>query len=44
MAIKKQTPSPIVDQKQLVNDKAKAAREKGDQHIRRVTPNGADGR
>jgi hypothetical protein len=43
MANKKQTPSPIVDQKQLVNDKAKTAREKGDQHIRRVTPNRADG-
>ncbi|GLH62435.1 MULTISPECIES: hypothetical protein [Parageobacillus] len=43
MANKKQTPSSLVDQKQLVNDEAKAMREKGDQHIRRVTPNGADG-
>jgi hypothetical protein len=43
MANKKQTPSSVVDQKQLVNDKAKSARETGDQHIRRVTPNGADG-
>ncbi|CAM4159603.1 hypothetical protein NSQ51_07875 [Geobacillus sp. FSL K6-0789] len=43
MANKKQTPSSIVDQKQLVNDKAKAMQERGDEHIRRVTPNGADG-
>jgi len=43
MANKKQTPSAIVDQKQLVNAKAKAMREHGDEHIRRVTPNGADG-
>ncbi|KAF0994991.1 hypothetical protein [Geobacillus sp. TFV-3] len=43
MANKKQTPSSIVDKKQLVNGKAKAMREHGDQHIRRVTPNGADG-
>ncbi|ADI26901.1 hypothetical protein [Geobacillus sp. C56-T3] len=43
MANKKQTPSSIVDQKQLVNDKAKAMREHGGKHIRRVTPNGADG-
>ncbi|WP_301280774.1 hypothetical protein [Geobacillus thermocatenulatus] len=42
MANKKQTPSSIVDQKQLVNDKAKAMQERGDEHIRRVTPNGAD--
>ncbi|AEV19152.1 MULTISPECIES: hypothetical protein [Geobacillus] len=43
MANKKQTPSSIVDQKQLVNDKAKAMQERGGEHIRRGTPNGADG-
>lgn len=30
MASKKQTSSSLVDQKQLVNDKAKTIREKGD--------------
>ncbi|WP_269528362.1 hypothetical protein [Anoxybacteroides tepidamans] len=39
----KQTPSQEVDQKQLVNEKAKQARTKSDEHVRRVTPNGADG-
>lgn len=43
MANKKQTPSSIADQKQLVNDKAKAMQEHGGEHIRRGTPNGADG-
>ncbi|WP_257722303.1 MULTISPECIES: hypothetical protein [Geobacillus] len=43
MTNKNQTPSSIVDQKQLVNDKAKAMRERGGEHIRRGTPNGADG-
>ncbi|MCV9888482.1 hypothetical protein [Metabacillus halosaccharovorans] len=45
MSKKKNSPSSEVDQKKLVEDKAKAARENNfeDQHIRRVTPNGADG-
>ncbi len=45
MSKKKNSPSSEVDQKKLVDDKAKAARENNfeDQHIRRVTPNGADG-
>jgi hypothetical protein len=45
MSKKKQTPSPIVDQKKLIDDKVKALRENNfeDDHTRRVTPNGADG-
>jgi hypothetical protein len=43
MANQKQTPSSEVDQKQIVNDKVKEARTKGDEHVRRVTLNGADG-
>jgi hypothetical protein len=42
---KKQTPSKEVDQKQLINDKAKALRENNyeDDHVRKVTISGADG-
>jgi hypothetical protein len=42
---KKQTPSPEVDQKQLVNDKVEKLRENNyeDDHIRKVTISGADG-
>jgi len=45
MPKRKQTPSPEVDQKKLLNDKVKALRENNfeDDHSRRVTPNGADG-
>ncbi len=45
MSKKKNSPSSEVDQKKLVDDKAKVARENNfeDQHIRRVTQNGADG-
>ncbi|MCM3162961.1 hypothetical protein KDJ21_015390 [Metabacillus litoralis] len=45
MSKKKNTPSSEVDQKKLVDDKAKKLRENGfeDDHIRRVTLNGADG-
>ena len=45
MGRKDQTPSPEVDQKKLLNDKVKKLRENNfeDNHIRRVTPNGADG-
>ncbi|MEH7083015.1 hypothetical protein V7139_09810 [Neobacillus drentensis] len=41
----KQTPSPEVDQKQLLNDKVDTLRKNNfeDNHIRRVTPNGAQG-
>jgi hypothetical protein len=45
MARKKQTPSPEVDQKKLINDRVKELRANNfeDDHTRRVTPNGADG-
>lgn len=45
MSKKKNTPSVEVDQKKLVDDKARASRQNNfeDQHIRRVTQNGADG-
>ncbi|WP_191090588.1 hypothetical protein [Niallia endozanthoxylica] len=45
MSKKKQTPSPEVDQKKLLNDKVKELRENNfeDGHTRRVTSNGADG-
>lgn len=45
MSKKRQTPSPQVDQKKLLNDKVEAARENNfeDDHVRRGTPNGADG-
>jgi hypothetical protein len=42
---KKYTPSPDVDQKKLLDDKVKKARANNfeDDHVRRGTPNGADG-
>lgn len=45
MTEKKQTPSPEVDQKKLLNDKVEALRRNNfeDKHVRRGTPNGADG-
>ena len=45
MSRPKQTPSPQVDQKKLLDDKVKKSRANGfeDDHVRRVTPNGADG-
>jgi hypothetical protein len=45
LAKKKQTPSPQVDQKQLINDKVEALRENNyeDDHVRKVTNSGADG-
>jgi hypothetical protein len=45
MAKKKQSPSPQVDQKKLLDDKVKQARANNfeDDHVRRVTQNGADG-
>ncbi len=45
MSKKKNQPSSEVDQKKLVDDKAKESRENNfeDNHIRRVTLNGADG-
>jgi hypothetical protein len=45
MSKPKQTPSPQVDQKKLLDDKVKKSRANGfeDDHVRRVTPNGADG-
>ncbi|NRD76780.1 hypothetical protein HPT25_04650 [Bacillus sp. BRMEA1] len=45
MAKDKQTPSPEVDQKKLLNDKVKDLRKNNfdNGHIRRGTPNGADG-
>jgi hypothetical protein len=41
----KQTPSPEVDQKKLLNDKVEALRKNNfeDDHVRRVTSNGAQG-
>ncbi len=41
----KQTPSSEVDQKKLLDDKVEAARKNNfeDDHVRRVTPNGAQG-
>lgn len=41
--VKKQTPSNEVDQKALVNEKAKKAQTEENEHVRRVTLNGADG-
>ncbi|MEH7113939.1 hypothetical protein V7124_16315 [Neobacillus niacini] len=45
MSKKKYTPSTEVDQKQLLNDKVEEARKNNfeDDHVRRVTPNGAQG-
>ncbi|WNS73604.1 hypothetical protein RRV45_11795 [Bacillus sp. DTU_2020_1000418_1_SI_GHA_SEK_038] len=45
MAKNKQTPSSQVDQKQLLEDKVEALRKNGfkDDHVRRVTSNGAQG-
>lgn len=45
MAKKKQTPSNQVDQKQLVEDKVEELRKNNfeDDHVRRVTSNGAQG-
>ncbi|MFD2682205.1 hypothetical protein [Bacillus seohaeanensis] len=45
MTKNKQTPSPEVDQRKLLNDKVKALRENNfeDGHVRRVTQNGAQG-
>lgn len=45
MSKKKQTPSSEVDQKKLLNDKVDALRKNNfeDDHVRRGTPNGADG-
>lgn len=45
MTKNKQTPSPEVDQKKLVNDKVEALRENNfeDKHVRRVTNSGAQG-
>jgi len=45
MSQKKYTPSSEVDQKKLLNDKVEAARENNfeDDHVRRGTPNGAQG-
>lgn len=41
----KQTPSPQVDQKKLLNDKVEALRNNNneDGHVRKVTSNGAQG-
>jgi hypothetical protein len=45
MSKNKQTPSPEVDQKKLLNDKVNELRKNNfeDDHVRRVTPNGAQG-
>jgi hypothetical protein len=45
MSKDKQTPSEQVDQKKLLNDKVNKLRENNfeDDHVRRVTPNGAQG-
>ncbi|MFP7300582.1 hypothetical protein [Neobacillus niacini] len=45
MSKKKFTPSSDVDQKQLLNDKVEKARKNNfeDDHVRRGTPNGAQG-
>ncbi|HYK73485.1 MAG TPA: hypothetical protein VEV44_10285 [Pseudoneobacillus sp.] len=45
MTKKKQTPSPQVDQKQLLEDKVEALQNNNfeDDHVRRGTPNGAQG-
>ncbi|WP_187373193.1 hypothetical protein [Bacillus rubiinfantis] len=45
MAKKKHLSSLVTDQKKLLNDKVEAAREDHfhDNHIRRVSQNGADG-
>ncbi|WP_462409839.1 hypothetical protein [Neobacillus sp. Marseille-QA0830] len=45
MPKKKQTPSPEVDQKELINDRVQSLRENNFErdHVRRGTPNGADG-
>lgn len=45
MSKRDQTPSPEVDQKKLLNDKVKKLKENNfeDNHVRRVTSNGADG-
>lgn len=45
MTKKKQTPSPEVDQKKLLNDKVEALRKNNfeDTHTHKVTLNGADG-
>ena len=45
MSKDKNTPSPEVDQKKLLNDKVDALRKNNfeDNHVRRVTPNGAQG-
>ena len=45
MSKDKNTPSPEVDQKKLLNDKVEKARQNNfeDDHVRRVTPNGAQG-
>jgi hypothetical protein len=45
MSKNKHTPSSEVDQKKLLDDKVEAARKNNfeDDHVRRVTPNGAQG-
>ena len=45
MSKKRMQPSPEVDQKKLLDDKVKKSRANGfeDNHVRRVSPNGADG-
>jgi hypothetical protein len=45
MSKDKNTPSSEVDQKKLLNDKVEALRKNNfeDNHVRRVTPNGAQG-
>jgi hypothetical protein len=45
MSKKNYTPSPEVDQKQLLNDKVENARKNNfeDDHTRRITPNGGQG-
>lgn len=45
MSKDKQTPSRQVDQKKLLNDKVNKSRANNfeDNHVRRVTSNGADG-
>jgi hypothetical protein len=45
MSKDKQTPSAQVDQKKLLNDKVQALRDNNfeDNHVRRVTSNGAQG-
>ena len=45
MSKKEFTPSPEVDQKQLLNDKVDKLRENNfeDNHVRKVTQNGAQG-